>query len=117
VLSRIANGETPLQLGKEDAVIFSCAVIPTALNQSNREVLESKLKKRGVRIFRDIHVSGHAAKEDLRDLINMVKPQHIIPAHGDISMSSALAELAIEMDYHIGEDVHIMQNGQMITLE
>ena len=117
VLSRIANEETDFKLGKEDHVVFSCRVIPTALNMANREVLEGKLRKFGVRIFRDIHVSGHAAKEDLRDLINMVKPQHILPAHGDISMSSALSELAMEMGYRIGEDVHIMQNGQFLTIE
>jgi ribonuclease J len=117
VLSRIANDETPLKLHKEDSIVFSCTVIPTALNQANREILENKLLKFGVRIFKDIHVSAHAAKEDLRDLINMVKPQHIIPAHGDISMASALSKLALEMDYRIGEDVHIMQNGQFLTIE
>ncbi|MBW2997335.1 RNase J family beta-CASP ribonuclease [Candidatus Woesearchaeota archaeon] len=117
VLSRIADGDTDLKLGKEDLVIFSCRVIPTALNAANREILEGKLRKFGVRIFRDIHVSGHAAKEDLRDLINMVKPQHIIPAHGEINMLSSLSELAMEMGYNIGEDVHIMQNGQFLEIE
>ena len=117
VLSRIANGETEFKFGKEDHVVFSCRVIPTALNTANREILEQKLRKFGVRIFRDIHVSGHAAKEDLRDLINMVKPQHIIPAHGDINMASSLSELAMEMGYKIGEDCHIMQNGQFLTIE
>jgi ribonuclease J len=117
VLSRVANGEFEFKLGKEDHVIFSCTIIPTALNKSNREMLEGKLRKAGVRIFRDIHVSGHAAREDLRDLINMVKPRHIIPAHGDIKMASALSELATEMGYKIGENVHIMQNGQMITVK
>ena len=47
----------------------------------------------------------------------MVKPQHIIPAHGDITMATALSELAMEMDYRVGEDLHIMQNGQKLTLE
>ncbi|MBU2560896.1 MAG: RNase J family beta-CASP ribonuclease [Nanoarchaeota archaeon] len=117
VLSRIANGEFEFHFGKEDHVIFSCAIIPTALNHANREILEGKLKRFGVRIFKDIHVSGHAAKEDLRDLINMVKPQHIIPAHGDINMASSLSELAMEMGYRVGENVHIMQNGQFLTLE
>ncbi len=117
VLSRIANGDTDFKLGKEDHVVFSCRVIPTALNAANREILEGKLRKSGVRIFRDIHVSGHAAKEDLRDLINMVKPQHIIPAHGDINMASSLSELAMEMGYKVGEDCHIMQNGQFLTIE
>jgi ribonuclease J len=117
VLSRIVHDEFELKLGKEDHVIFSCTVIPTALNKANREVLESLLRKKGVRIFRDIHVSGHAAKEDLRDLINMVKPKHIVPAHGDINMASSLSELAIEMGYRVGENVHIMQNGQMIDIK
>jgi ribonuclease J len=117
VLSRIADGEFDFKLDKEDHVIFSCTVIPTALNQANREVLEGKLKRLGVRIFKNIHVSGHAAKEDLRDLINMVKPQHIIPAHGDINMASSLSELAMEMGYRVGEDVHIMQNGQFLEIE
>ena len=117
VLSRIADGNTDLKLGKEDHVVFSCRVIPTALNAANREVLEGKLRKSGIRIFRDIHVSGHAAKEDLRDLINMVKPHNIIPAHGDITMASSLAELAMEMGYKVGEDCHIMQNGQFLTIE
>jgi ribonuclease J len=117
VLSRIVNGEFEFKLGKEDHVVFSCTIIPTPLNNANRNVLESNLKKAGVRIFRNIHVSGHAAKEDLRDLINMVKPKHIIPAHGDINMASSLSELAMEMGYRVGENVHIMQNGQMINID
>ena len=117
VLSRIANKEFEFRFGKEDHIIFSCSVIPTALNKANRELLESNLRSYGVRIFKNIHVSGHAAKEDLRDLINMVKPEHIIPAHGDMTMSSSLAELCTEMGYRIGDDVHIMRNGQIIEFE
>lgn len=115
VLSRIANHDLPFQLNKEDHVVFSCSVIPAPLNIANRELLEKQLKRSGVRIFKDIHTSGHAAREDLRDLINMVKPKHIIPAHGDFTMISALSDLAIEMDYKLGKSVHIMRNGQRIS--
>lgn len=114
VLTRIANHDLPFQLNKEDHVVFSCSVIPSPLNVANRELLEKQLKQRKVRIFKDIHTSGHAAREDLRDLINMVKPKHIIPAHGDFTMISALSDLAIEMDYELGKSVHIMKNGQRI---
>ncbi len=117
VLSRIANNEFDFRLGRDDEIIFSCTVIPTPLNRANREMLESTLKSYGCRIFKDIHVSGHAAREDLRDLINMVEPQHIIPAHGDMNKATALAELCTEMGYKVGEDVHIMRNGQMITFD
>ena len=69
-----------------------------------------------MRIFKDIHQSGHAAREDLRDLINLVKPQHIVPAHGEIQMTTALADLAVEMGYKKGQNVHIMGNGERIRL-
>ena len=69
----------------------------------------------GCRIFTDIHVSGHAAREDLRDMINLVKPKHIIPAHGEPSMLSSLMDLAIEMGYE-KENVHLMRNGRKLSL-
>ena len=76
--------------------------------------MEEKLRKRRVRIFTDIHVSGHCAREDLRDLINLIKPVHIIPAHGEMEKLSYLAELAIEMGYKLGRTVHLMNNGEKI---
>ncbi|MBI2137980.1 RNase J family beta-CASP ribonuclease [Candidatus Woesearchaeota archaeon] len=82
-LAKMANGAIEFPFRPEDHVIFSCNVIPTETNITNRNALEEKLHQHRVRIFKDIHVSGHASKEDLRDLINMVKPKHIVPAHGD----------------------------------
>jgi len=93
VLSRMVRNEFPFKFQPEDHVIFSCKVIPTEINKENREKLENRLKNLGVRIFKDVHVSGHAAREDHRDLINMVKPKHIIPAHGEPEMKAALAML------------------------
>jgi ribonuclease J len=48
-------------------------------------------------------------------LINIVKPKHIIPAHGEKDMKAALADLAEEMGYK-KEKVHIQQNGQCLSL-
>ncbi|MBT7903374.1 RNase J family beta-CASP ribonuclease [Candidatus Woesearchaeota archaeon] len=114
VLSRIISGEFKFELEKEDHIIFSCDVIPTTINIANRKILEEKIKKKGVRLFKKIHVSGHAAREDLRDLINMVKPKHIIPAHGNLSMKTALVDLCQEMGYETEKQVHIIQDGQFI---
>ena len=100
----------------EDNVIFSCRTIPTPTNIANRESLENELKQNGVRIFKDIHQSGHAAREDLRDFINMVKPKNIIPAHGTVEMKDALAELAVEMDYKVDENVFLIKNGHKVEL-
>ncbi|MBI2557864.1 RNase J family beta-CASP ribonuclease [Candidatus Woesearchaeota archaeon] len=116
-LAKMMNGELKFNFMPEDHTIFSCRTIPTPTNIANREKLEASLRSFNVRIFKDIHQSGHAAREDLRDLINLVNPRHIIPAHGEPSMRSALADLAVEMGYKKGQNVHLMQNGERINLK
>ena len=114
-LSRIANGELGFNFEPDDHVIFSCKTIPTPTNIENRRVLEEKLKKQHVRIFTDIHVSGHAAREDSRDLIELARPRHIIPAHGEHKMTSAMADLALEMGYK-PKNIHVMRDGQILKI-
>jgi len=116
ILDRLSRKELPFTFHPEDHVIFSCRVIQEPTNIANRMMLENRLKKFRVRIFTDVHVSGHTSREDLRDLINMVKPEHIIPAHGDIAKLTSLAELAEECGYKIGKNVHIASNGKRISL-
>jgi len=117
VLDRLARGTLPFTFQRKDHVIFSSRVIPTPINIANRNQLEKKLKEKGTRIFADVHTSGHAYREDLRDLITILKPKHIIPAHGDMAKLSALAELASEEDYELGRNIHIMRNGQTLSLD
>jgi ribonuclease J len=116
VLSKIVRGDLKFKLYPEDSVVFSCRTIPTPTNIENRDVLENELKLTGVRIFNDIHQSGHAAREDLRDLINLIKPKNIIPSHGNKEMKEALADLAKEMGYNTGKNVFLMKDGQKVKL-
>ena len=116
VLAKMMNDELKFKFLPEDHIIFSCKTIPTPTNIENRQKLEANLRNFNVRIFKDIHQSGHAAREDLRDLINLVKPQQIIPAHGEIQMTTALADLAVEMGYKKGQNVHVMGNGEKLRL-
>jgi ribonuclease J len=90
VLTKIANGIFDFRIDEGDHVIFSCKVIPSPINQANRAALEANLISKGARLFKDIHVSGHGAREDHREIIEMTRPMHIIPTHGDIEMRSAL---------------------------
>jgi len=115
-LSKMARGELKFKFKPEDHVIFSCTIIPTEINIENRRKLEDTLREHGIRIFRDIHVSGHAAKEDLRDLLTMVKPKHLFPAHGNTDMKTALANLAIEKGYQMGKNIHILKDGESYNL-
>ena len=115
MLSKMARKELEFGFSDNDHVIFSCKTIPTSINIKNRDILENELKGYGVRVFKDIHQSGHAAREDLRDLIKLIKPKHVIPAHGDKEMENALADLAFEEGYKT-ENVHIMKDGDKISL-
>ncbi len=115
-LSRMASGELKFRFDPEDHVIFSCRTIPTPTNMRNRERLEDDLLAKHARLFMDIHASGHAAREDLRELIHLTKPQHIIPSHGSIEMRSAFASLAQEMGYSVGKNVHMMADGNSLRI-
>ena len=116
-LMKMALGEfRSFSFEKNDHMIFACRVIPAPINMANRALIEDKIEKQGVRIFKDIHTSGHASREDHRDLLNMLKPRHVIPAHGDVTKLSPMADLACEMGYVLGKTVHLLRNGQIIEL-
>lgn len=116
VLQRMATNQMPFEFQKEDHIIFCNKVIPAEINIAHRKALEEKLKHKNVRLFSNIHVSGHAGREDLRDLIKMTSPEHIIPAHGEQHMLESLGELATELGYDIGRNVHITTDGNIINV-
>jgi len=116
ILDRITKNQLPLKLDANDQVIFSSKTIPSQINEANRQELGNRLKKFQVRIFDNVHVSGHGGREDLRDLINLIKPEHVIPSHGDLKKLTAGANLAIEVGYKLDKTVHLMQNGQILQL-
>ena len=116
VLSRLVDGTFPFKLHKGDSVLLCAGVIPTPINRATRYVLETKLRSFGVNIFDDIHVSGHAAREDHRHLLKLIKPDHIVPCHGSIDMRSAYAALAAEEGYEMNKKVHLLMNGDSIDL-
>lgn len=112
VLSKMIDGVYPWKFDPDDHVIFSSTVIPADINRRNRADMEEKLKNHQVRMFKDIHVSGHSSREDMRDIIMMLKPKNVFPAHGDPDMMKAFNELAIEMGYVMHETLHPITNGQ-----
>jgi ribonuclease J len=112
LLSRIANRETPWRVEKDDHVIFSAGIIPNPLNVANRYVLESKLKMQGARIIKGAHVSGHASREDHRELLKMLEPANIFPSHGPIGMQGNYVDLAEAHGWKLNAQIHVSQNGQ-----
>lgn len=117
ILDRIARNKLPLNISSHDHIIFSSKTIPTPTNEENRKELETRLKKHQVRIFDNVHVSGHGGREDLRDMIRLINPENVIPSHGDLKKTSAGAALAVELGYTLNKSVHLMQNGQCLVLK
>ncbi len=113
VLSRLARGDLPFHFESGDIVIFSCNVIPVEVNQKNRQALEQVLSSKNVRMFRDVHVSGHGALEDHRDLLEMIRPKHIMPIHAENAKARMLGELAEQLGF---KNTHIMQDGKRVKI-
>jgi ribonuclease J len=117
VLTKIASKETDYRIQHGDKIIFSANKIPNPMTLANRYALETKLKMQGARIYEDVHVSGHASREDHWELLRLLKPQHVIPSHGELGMHIPYIEMAEETGYELGDTVHLMRNGDELILE
>ncbi len=116
LLSRIANKETPFRFENNDQVIFSADVIPNPVNRANRYTLETKLSMQDARIIKGAHVSGHASREDHRELLNMLEPEHIFPCHGTVELQAGWITLAERHGYKSEESIHLLRNHQSKTI-
>jgi ribonuclease J len=114
ILDRITRDQTPFKFKEGDNVIFSSSIIPAPANINARDKMDKKLRRRGVKLQTDIHVSGHAGREDLRELMLMLKPKHVIPAHGSLQQETPMIELASELGYKFGETSHLSSNGKVL---
>ncbi len=117
-LSRLALDEhTDLKLSAGDLVLFSSRTIPGHERSVNR--VADHLARRGVRVLREaeppLHVSGHAHREDLADWLELARPRHVLPVHGDRRMLAAAAEVAAEGGLP-GDRIHLLDNGDRLVL-
>ncbi|PSQ16380.1 ribonuclease J [Halobacteriales archaeon QS_8_69_26] len=116
MLTRMARGETPYELEDGDKVVFSARIIPEPTNEGQRYQAETLLGMQGARIYDDIHVSGHLNREGLYEMLQTLQPQHVIPAHQDMSGYSDYVNLCENEGYRTGRDLHVTRNGNMIQL-
>jgi len=118
ILMRIANKEHSfVRLKKGDTVIFSSSVIPG--NERTVQMMKDEILRQGAKVFHykmmDIHAGGHGQKEELKQMIKMMKPKFFLPIHGQYSMLVAHGEIAksLGMDE---KNIAIAENGQIINL-
>jgi ribonuclease J len=116
ILSRLVQEDTPYKVDKGDKILFSAKVIPNPMNYGQRYLVEARLKMKGARIFDDLHVSGHAYREDHYELLHLLNPQHIVPSHGGLDLTGGYAQFAEECGYNLHNDLHLLRNGQRVLV-
>lgn len=116
VLSKMLDGRLPFRFEPADHVIFSTKVIPDPVNLANRNNMEEKLREKRVRIFTNIHVSGHCAREDHRDMLNILKPRYLMPAHEGRKKQLFMKELAMEEGWK-EDKILLMDDGKKVSLD
>ena len=118
VLMRIINKEHKLlRIQKGDSVIFSSSVIPG--NERTVQFVKDQLYRQQATVFHykmmDIHASGHANQDELKELIDYLKPKFFMPIHGQFSMMYTHADLAKEQGMP-EKNIVIPENGNVIAL-
>jgi len=115
-LARMANRDHRfVEIGPGDTVIVSAIPIPGNEEYVARTI--DNLFKNGANVFyhtiRRAHVSGHASQEELKLMLNLTKPKHFIPIHGEFRMLVQHGRLAAELGVAPG-NIFIIENGQPI---
>jgi ribonuclease J len=119
VMSRLARGRhRGLSIKKEDTVVFSAHPIPG--NEEMVYRIINQILRRGANVLYEnianVHVSGHASQEEMKLMINLVRPKFLIPVHGELRHLRLHAELAQQLG--IPEtNVAVVENGVPIELD
>ena len=115
-LSKIANGRNNIiQLAKDDTVIFSSKTIPG--NESSIGFLKNKIIEYGAGIIddsmQDIHTTGHPSRPEVEKLYNLLKPNTLIPMHGELFHLAEHIKVAKENNI---KNPIFAKNGDLIRL-
>lgn len=117
-LSRIAmDDHKEIRLEPGDTVILSSRFIPG--NEKTITEMINHLFRRGAQVFyettSEIHVSGHASSEELRQIISLTRPRYLVPVHGEYRHLVRHAELAVSCAIP-GLQPVVIENGQPLLL-
>jgi ribonuclease J len=117
-LARIAVGKhREVEIGEGDRVIHAARAIPGSQKAIGRMV--NHLLRRGAEVVDEtqtgVHVSGHAAADELRLVLHLLRPRFLVPVHGEFRQLSAHARLAGEIAAG-GPQVVLADTGDLLAL-
>jgi ribonuclease J len=116
ILGRLSTGTNrQFDLAAGDTVVLSSHPIPGNEESVHRTI--NRLFRRGANVIYDaiapVHVSGHASQEEMKLLLNLVKPKYFIPIHGELRHLHIHASLAREVGIPT-ERIAVLENGQVV---
>jgi ribonuclease J len=119
VLSRIATDEhKQIKVKEGDTVILSAKMIPG--NERSIGKIINHLFRRGATVIyekvSEVHVSGHASKEELKLMLNLIKPKYFMPVHGEYRHLVYHSMLAKKLEIP-KENIFIMKNGDILEIK
>lgn len=116
-LSRIANNDHEIEVGPGDTIVLASSLIPGNENSVYRVI--NGLVKQGAKVVHKgnarVHVSGHASAGELLTLYNLVRPDNVMPVHGEWRHLRANAALA-EATGVPHDNVILAENGTVVDL-
>jgi ribonuclease J len=118
-LSRIANGtHRTIEVGPGDVVIIAAHPIPGNERGVSRTI--NNLMKRGAEVFysplRPVHVSGHAAQEEQKLVLSLLKPRYFVPIHGEFRHLKHHADTAMRLGIP-DENILMLENGGRLEFQ
>jgi len=119
VMGKIATGRhNQIQIQPNDTVIMSADPIPGNEEMVHRII--NRLFQRGANVvyhaIAPVHVSGHASQDEMKLLINMVRPQYFVPIHGELRHLHQHARLAMTLGIP-PENIAVVENGTVLEFD
>ena len=118
MLSRVARrASRDIVIHESDTVIISASAIPG--NETVISNVMDNLTRQGAHVVtrRDahVHVQGHASQEELKLMLNLIKPKYFVPIHGEYRMLAAHARLAESVGV-TRENIFVMEDGHVLEV-
>ena len=119
VLARMSEGKHRfLEVEKGDTFVLSSHPIPGNEEMVSRNI--NRLLQRGANVIYDplvqVHVSGHGSREEMRLMMNLVRPKNLLPVHGELRHLHLHSQLALEFGIP-QENIFVVENGQVIEID
>ena len=120
-LSRAAvDNHKHAKIEKGDTVVLSSRIIP-GNEKTIYRMIDHLFRREAYVVYEDgssppVHVSGHASQEELKLIINLVKPKYFIPIHGEYRQLKLHAEMAASMRSSVG-NVMLIESGDILEFD